>query len=419
MKIFFSAGEPSGDLHAANLIRALRERSPDIECVGYGGPEMAKSGCELHYDLTSLAVMWILQVLLNICTFFWLVARASTYFRHHRPDAVVLVDYPGFNWWIAARAKAAGIPVFYYAPPQIWAWASWRIKKMRRFVDYVLCALPFEQTWFSERGCRATFVGHPFFDEVRRQQPDQAFMASQSMGRGPIVTLLPGSRTQEVALNLKTILKAAQYVRQAVPDVRFRIASFKPHQAEMARRMLRELNFEAEVHVGRTPELMRLATCTMAVSGSVSLELLHHRKPTVIVYQISPFGYWVQSIFRKVKYITLVNLLAARDPFDPDNTPYHPGQADAARIPFPEYLTCEDKSESIASHVVRWLKDDQERARVEQQLDELAEQVSAGGASRKAAGQIFTLLAERKHRRIPRPHFTPGMSVKSSGGIAP
>ena len=168
MTIFFSAGEPSGDLHGANLIRQLRRLRPEVKCVGYGGPEMAAAGCELHADLTVLAVMWFLRALLNLHKFLALASRADRYFRHQRPDAVVLIDYPGFNWWIARRAKAHGIPVFYYCPPQIWAWGSWRIKKMRRSVDHVLCALPFEATWFRRNGCRATFVGHPFFDEVRR-----------------------------------------------------------------------------------------------------------------------------------------------------------------------------------------------------------------------------------------------------------
>src|SRR6476646_9664202 len=142
MKIFFSVGEPSGDLHGANLIRELRRRRPDCEFVGYGGPRMAAAGCDLHEDLTKLAVMWLLHALLNIHKFWNLASRADRYFRHHRPDAVVLIDYPGFNWWIARRAKAHGIPVFYYGVPQLWAWAGWRIKKMRRFVDHVLSKLP-------------------------------------------------------------------------------------------------------------------------------------------------------------------------------------------------------------------------------------------------------------------------------------
>ena len=169
-----------------------------------------------------------------------MASRADRYFRHHRPDAVVLIDYPGFNWWIARRAKAHGIPVFYYCPPQIWAWASWRIKKMRRFVDHVLCALPFEETWFREQGCRATFVGHPFFDEVRAHQLDEAFIEQMRRRPGQLVTILPGSRTQEVTKNLKWFLQAAALVHVRIPDVRFAVAAFQPHQAQMAQQMIKQ-----------------------------------------------------------------------------------------------------------------------------------------------------------------------------------
>ena len=175
--VFFSAGEPSGDIHGANLIRQLKAQQGEIECVGYGGPEMDKAGCRLHADLTALAVMWILRVLTNLHKFWGLVSRADRYFRHHRPDAVVLVDYPGFNWWIAAAQRSTEFPSSYYTPPQIWAWAQWRIKKMRRLVDHVLAALPFEAEWFREKGCNATFIGHPFFDEVEQEPLDEAFLA--------------------------------------------------------------------------------------------------------------------------------------------------------------------------------------------------------------------------------------------------
>ena len=195
------------------------------------GRRWPQAGCQLHADLTALAVMWFLRVLLNLHKFLDLGGRADRYFRHHRPDAVVLIDYPGFNWWIARRAKAHGIPVFYYTPPQIWAWAPWRVKKMRRFVDHVLCSLPFETRWFAEHGCNATFVGHPFFDEVADQQLDEAFIASHTDPGRPLVTILPGSRTQEVEHNLQHFLRAARLIRAQVPDVRFAVACFKPHQA--------------------------------------------------------------------------------------------------------------------------------------------------------------------------------------------
>jgi lipid-A-disaccharide synthase len=416
MTIFFSAGEPSGDLHGANLIRQLRQQRPDIEFVGYGGPEMAAAGCKLHTDLTALAVMWLLRVLLNLHKFLDLASRADRYFRHHRPDAVVVIDYPGFNWWIAWRAKVHGIPVFYYCPPQIWAWGSWRIKKMRAYVDHVLAALPFEAKWFREQGCKSTFVGHPFFDEVRREQYDEKFIETMKAKPGRLVTILPGSRTQEVLHNLQWFLKAAAVVKQQIPDARFAVAAFKPHQAQMARELIAQANLPVDVYVRKTPELIHLAECCMACSGSVSLELLYHTKPTVVLYWISPFAFKVQKLFRRVKYITLVNLLTADELFPKDTTPYDPSDANADRVLFPEYLTFEDKSQQIASHVVGWLNSSDRREKLIADLGKLKTEVGHGGASRVAAELILKEVGQRRRMLLPKPHFVPGMVVQSSGG---
>jgi lipid-A-disaccharide synthase len=407
MRIFFSVGEPSGDLHAANLIRAIRARRPETEFVGYGGPRMAAAGCQLHTDLTALAVMWFLRVLLNLHKFLDLLSRADRYFRQHRPDAVVLIDYPGFNWWIARRAKAQGIPVFYYTPPQIWAWGSWRVKKMRRFVDHVLCSLPFEEAWFRERGCQATFVGHPFFDEVRERRLDEAFLARQRAEPGRLVTILPGSRTQEVGHNLRWFLKAAALVRREHPDVRFAIAAFKPAHGEIARELVRGTDLPIEVFVRRTPELIDAAECCMAVSGSVSLELLYHAKPTVVLYWIDRFAYFVQGFFRHVAYITLVNLLVAREIFPKVVRNYDPEASDAGEVLFPEYLTCEDRSADIARHVSLWLADGEQRTALIARLVELRERIAHGGASIRAAEYILRTLADSP-RQTPPPHYARG-----------
>jgi len=419
LRLFFSAGEPSGDLHAANLIRQLQERYEPFEAVGYGGPRMSAAGCQLHADLTELAVMWFGRALANLPKFWDLAGRADRYFRHHRPHAVVLIDYPGFNWWIAWRAKIHGIPVFYYTPPQIWAWATWRAKKMRRLSDHVLCSLPFEEAWFRQRGCHATFVGHPFFDEVRQHTLDESFLNRQR-GAGPLVTILPGSRTQEVLHNLPWFLKAAARARQAIPEARFAVAAFKPKHARMAEQMAvasgqwtvgggqgevggrqraegggqQETEFKPAIKIfsGRTPELMSLATCCMACSGSVSMELLYYAKPTVIHYWISPLAYAVQKRFRKVKYITLVNLLSTGELYPADLSPYEPSQPGAEKVLFPEYLTCEDKSAAVAGHVIEWLKDPAALARQVAALEKLKAEVAHGGASARAAEYILCEL---------------------------
>ena len=409
MKIFFSVGEPSGDLHGANLILRLRKQQPELEMVGYGGPRMAAAGCELHEDLTQFAVMGIVYVLGHLQKFWNLVCRADRYFQHHRPDAVVLIDYPGFNWWIARRAKAHRIPVFYYGTPQIWAWASWRIKKMRRLVDHVLCKLPFEELWYRQRGCQATFVGHPYFDQLQGESLDKDVLARFAKMPGPLVTILPGSRTQEVKNNLKWFLKAARIVHNQLPGTRFAIASFKSSQAEIARKQVAESDLPIEVLVGCTPELIHASHCTMACSGSISLELLYHEKPTVILYWVKWWFYALMKLTApllrfKVKYITLVNMLAD-EPLTKRSRFVDSDRSGWEHIPFPEYVTYGDKSPQIARHLIRWLSDKNQWDKCRAQLQKIRQEVAHGGASKRAAEYILDQLTERTET-VARPHFS-------------
>jgi lipid-A-disaccharide synthase len=362
---------------------------------------MAAAGCRLHADLTQLAVMWFARALANLHQFIALLVQADRYFHAHRPDAVVMIDFPGFNWWIARRAKAHGIPVFYYGTPQVWAWASHRVRKMRRFVDHVLCKLPFEERWFRERGCHATYVGHPYFDELRAQKLDQAFVRRVKSGPGPLVVILPGSRTQEVEANTREFLKAAAKIACRVPAVRFAAAAFKESQAELVRRAAAESGIPVDVHVGRTPELIHAADCCLACSGSVSLELLYHAKPSVIYYRISRLAFFVQSVFRKVRYITLVNLMTAENPFTgrPAGV-YDPADPRDGHVLIPEYLTCEDKSDQLAGHVIEWLTEAAARSRRAAGLAALRDRFGQGGASQRAAEyisrELATSLTQRK-----------------------
>ncbi len=396
MKIFFSVGEPSGDLHGANLIRELKRLQPDIQCVGFGGPRMAAAGAVLLEDLTRLAVMWFLRALLNLHHFVRLYAAAGKYFQEHRPDAVVLIDYPGFNWWVARAAKRESIPVYYYGAPQMWAWAPWRVHKMRRLVNHVLCKLPFEEDWFRSRGCQATHVGHPYFDEMASQVLDVDFLRSQNRDASPLVTILPGSRTQEVTSNLRQFFKAARHVHQACPSARFAVAAFNERQAQIIRGVADQFEFPIQVHVGRTPELIHLAHCCMACSGSVSLELLFHEKPTVILYAISPIAFAAQRVMKQCKYITLVNLLASGNPFPRDLSTFDPDAPDAEKVPYPEYLTFRDVSQRIAAHLVNWLENPDERGAKLAQLRGLKQRYAHPGATQSAARFLTNaFVAER------------------------
>jgi lipid-A-disaccharide synthase len=231
------------------------------------------------------------------------------------------------------------------------------------------------------------------------------------------VAILPGSRTQEVTLNLPWFLKSAKLIRAAVPNVRFAIASFKPQQAEIAQKMVQASGLDAEVYLRKTPELIHLATCCLAVSGSVSLELLYQKKPTVILYWISRTAIQVQSWFRKTKYITLVNLLTTKELFPKTFQAFDPDAANSERVLFPEYLTCEDRTHPIAAHAICWLTNAEQREARVAELAELKAKVGHGGASRRATEYILREL-DRRPTRLARPHFLPGMNVTSSGGAS-
>jgi lipid-A-disaccharide synthase len=402
LRVFLSAGEPSGDHHAAALLRAVRQVRPEVEFVGLGGPEMAAAGCTLVADMTRLAVMWFLRVILNIHRFVDLARRAERSFLDGRPDVLVMVDFPGFHWWLAWRAKRHGIPVVFYCPPQIWAWGSWRSRKMKRLVDHVLAALPFEQTWFVDRGISSTLVGHPFFDELlaehHRPSHERDPASAASARAEPMLLILPGSRSQEIEANLGTLLRAAERVCRRRPEVRPVIAALHARHAERIHRELVGHSLSIPVEVGKTRSLIARATAAVAVSGSVSLELLAARVPTVIVYRISGLAYVVQSWFRHARFITLVNLLGTEQPIGTARGQWQPPRRVAAADPtavYPEYLAVQDPADEMARHVIEWLERPASRQAVVDRLDEIAGSVSQGGSAARAAEAVLEIACRR------------------------
>ncbi len=396
MRIFLSTGEPSGDLHAANLIHSLKKIRPDVTVVGFGGPKMAEAGATLLYPLVDLAVMWFVRVLLNINKFFDLLKQAEAEFVANPPDAVVLIDYPGFHWHLARVAKKHGIPVIYFVPPQIWAWAGWRVEKIKKYFDCVLCSLPFEPAWYREHGYEgAVDVGHPYFDELAERVIDTTFVAEISARPGPLVAILPGSRTQEVTRNLPIMLRAAAKLALTMPDVRFAIACLHAKHRNLAAEILEQsgLAVDVELHAARTPELIRVADVAWAVSGSVGLELMVEALPTVVLYKIKAFDLWVAKKFIKSKYISLVNLLA-----------------DAEVMP--EYLTPVDVSNDLAAWARKWLSDPAERRKASQTLAALRDRVAIPGASDRAAGRIVGLIDAIKSR--PEIHKGPHQAPRTA-----
>ncbi len=404
MRIFFSVGEPSGDLHGANLIRDLKARQPEIESTGFGGPKMQEQGCDLLFDLTALAVMGIWNVLKHVRKFFALLDQADEYLANHQVDAVVLIDYPGFNWWIARKARKHDIPVFYYGVPQMWAWLPWRVHKLRRLVDHVICKLPFEVPWFQERGCPATYVGHPYFDELDRYQMDQAFcqqrLASltQDETRKHLV-LLPGSRTQEVKRNLPWLIESAKQVQKQHPAIQVSISCLRESHADYTKSELAKLESgqheSIQVYSGKTPELILTSDACVACSGSVSLELLYHRKPTVIVYRVSAMVMMLQYLLLRTRFITLVNMLDQKH-IEKSRTPHYDPNALPSAVAMPEYLRWRNCSSEISAWLDRWFGDPAALKQTQNQLNDLADKYAHPGASVAAAEFVLQKLSANR-----------------------
>jgi lipid-A-disaccharide synthase len=315
-------------------------------------------------------VVGFVRVLGSVPRFARILREADRFFAERRPDAVVLIDFPGFHWWLARRAKAHGIPVIYFVPPQLWAWAGWRVGKMRRCVDHVLCNLPFEEAWYCRRNVPARYVGHPYFDELREQHLDAAFVAEQESRPGPVVALLPGSRRQELDYNLPSLVRAASLIHARRPDVRFLFACLKPEQCRRAEDLVRGSGLPIEAHAGKTPAIIHVAHSCIAVSGSVGLELLYRGKPSVVVYRQNPVGIAAARALMRCPYISLVNLLAGKELY-------------------PEFLTSRCEAEGMAKHILHWLEEPSAYEAVLGELAALRERVAEPGACGRAAA--FTL----------------------------
>lgn len=379
--LFMSVGEPSGDQHAARLIQAIRRRRGDIRFSGFGGQSMRAAGCQLDHDMTKMAVVGLVEVLPKLREFFRLADEAEAVFKAGETDGVLLVDFPGFNWHIAKRAKKYGIPVHYYLPPQLWAWGAWRIRKMRRYVDHVLTVLPFEDQWYQSHGMQTTYVGHPFFDAVDKKPLDQRLLDrfdDLNCSGERLVAILPGSRDHEVHRNFPLMLEAIRRLARKHRDARFLVAAFRDTHGLWCRQQLKheDRRLPIDIFVGKTSEVIQASECAMMVSGSVSLELLARDTPAAVLYRVGRVLHAYANFVIKVKSITLVNLMAGK-------------------TIFPEMVSvgnAEPAIEFLHQSVGSMLQDDFYRSSLTQQMHELRSAQAVPGASDRAADALLRQL---------------------------
>lgn len=311
MRVFISAGEASGDLHAAGVITALKAAYPDVDICGIAGPAMRQAGCMEIAGMHELNVMGVVDVIKSLPRIHAVRKRVLDHLAGHPVDVAILVDFPGFHINIGRRLRAMGIPVLQYIAPKLWAWGAWRAKKLRASQDRLASILPFEPDWFTARGIRAEYVGNPSAAACTTGWSRTEFMAQAELDAGDtVLAILPGSRPSELAHHVPLLAQAWSELRDRHPGLQ----AVLPLAPGVDTGQLAPLTGQGGVHViDRMQNGYRLhADAAIAVSGTATLELALWDIPTLLVYRTSPFTVFMARRVVKLEHIGLVNLLLGR-----------------------------------------------------------------------------------------------------------
>lgn len=311
------AGELSGDMHAAGVVRELRARAPDLQVWGIGGDGLRAAGMDIVVEARDMAVLGLWEVLKRYGFLRGVFHRMVRLARERKPDAVLLIDYPGFNLRFAAEMKKLGIKVIYYVCPQVWAWHRSRIPKMARILDRLLVIFPFEVEVFAGTGLRVDYVGHPLVDEARRERAAEAgpSLPWRSARR---LAILPGSRRQEIERILPPMIQAAGILQRRDPDLSVVVAAASTEMATQIRGRLLGITgrpLALDVVVGSTRRILREATAALVKSGTSTIEAALMGCPMVVVYRTAGLTYWLGKRLVKVPYLGMANLIADREAF--------------------------------------------------------------------------------------------------------
>lgn len=318
MRIGIVAGESSGDILGAGLIRAIRERRPDATFEGVAGPLMQAAGCKALYPAETLSVFGLFEVLKHLPRLLKVRAELTRHFTEDPPDVFIGIDSPDFNLGLEQRLRCIGIPTAHYVSPSIWAWRPKRVFKVGRAADLTLAILPFEPPLYSKHGFKATFVGHPLADSVPAQPDKRALREELHLPQDcEVLALLPGSRVSEVQRLAPVFLRTAAWLSQQRPQLRFVIPAATPALNQMLKRQIRTLESDLPVTLveGHSQEVLGAADAALLASGTAALEALLLKCPMVVAYKLSSLSYYVIKGLGllKIKNVSLPNLLAERD----------------------------------------------------------------------------------------------------------
>lgn len=372
-----SCGEPSGDLYAGALAVEIRRREPDAAIFGLGGQRLMAGGGELLADYRGLSVTGLVEALRVIPRSLSVLNRLVEAARVEKPQALVVIDFPDFNFRLAAAVKKLGIPVIYYISPQLWAWRKHRMRAMKRIAERVLVIFPFEEQIYRDAGVPVQFVGHPLVDLARAQEPKDAFLKEVGLdGSKPIVALLPGSRPNEVERLLPVMRDAVKHIVARRPGVQFVIARAPSLDDHLFSNVAWD-PVEPAIVLARTDEVLAMADVVITASGTATVQAALHGCPMVVIYRLSPLSYRLGRRFVHVDDVAMVNLIAGR------------------RI-VPELIQDDCTAESIADETLSLLRDPQRAKLMRAGLAEVRAKLGSPGASGRAAEAVLEVARSRR-----------------------
>ena len=373
--IYFVAGEASADNHGAALMRSLRELDVYLDFIGRGGPQMrAIAGGQFKNWIDDAAVLGLWEVIRKYGYFRVQFHETLNEVQESKPDAVVLIDYPGFNLRLAhaVRKRSPRQKIIYYISPQVWAWNRGRIKEMARSLDVMLCIFPFEADLYNKSGLRTVFVGHPMIDRLRARKIDIKRDTN-------LIGLLPGSRLREVRKIFPVMLESLPELQKQNRDMRFEVAAASGELAHEMRKMLDQRAQDQQgiqIKVGETAALMQRAFAGIVASGSATLEAAYFRLPFVLVYKVAWPTYLAARLVVSVKYLGMPNVLADREVV-------------------PEFIQHRARPDAIVKAVRRLIEDADARDRMIAEFDTIIGKLGEGGASDQAAPAIIEEIGRK------------------------
>lgn len=372
--VMISCGEPSGDLYAGALAAALRGQQPGLDIFGFGGPRLAAAGGTLLGSYEGLAVTGLSEVLRTLPKTWRMYRHLVDEAVRRAPDVFVAIDFADFNFRLGQALHARGIPVVYYIGPQLWAWRPGRMQTIKQFAAKVLVIFPFEQALYEAAGVPVEFVGHPLIDLIASRDDRAALLTRHGLSHDVrTVALLPGSRHNEVASTLPTLLEACALLRDDEPDLQFLLArapGLHDHQFEAVRRS----HLRIGIHEGDTDAVLAASDVVITASGTATVQTALHRKPMVIVYRLSPLTYRLGRRFVKVDTFGMVNLIAGR-------------------TVVPELIQDDFTAVAVRDAVLRYLRDPAYTDAVRRDLAGVVQALGGPGASERAAAAVRQIAA--------------------------